>query len=123
MGNLPRVLPGSLPSNLKKLTLECDKIDNIQGLESLINLETLIIDSKTRINTIGLGCLKNLQKLYLNDNKITIIQGLDGLINLKHLEIHTNKIIQISETSLIFKGEVSKPNFTLLGNINISLNN
>ena len=52
------------------LNLRCNKIEVIEGLETLINLE----------------------ELNLSDNEISEIKGLENLTNLKYLLLFDNKI-------------------------------
>ncbi len=72
------------------------KIEEIEGLDELIQLETLHL-SKNQISEIsGLERLKNLKGLHLEENKITEIKGLESLLPLKYLHLGNNEITKIN---------------------------
>ena len=62
---------------------EIKTIDEIEGLENLLNLETLLLGDSGLEDLSGLKILKNLKVLVVADNNISQIEGLENLINLK----------------------------------------
>ena len=70
-------------------------INNINNLDSLVNLTELFLNDN-QINTIeNLDALVNLNYLDLNNNQITNIENLDSLVNLNYLELNNNQITTI----------------------------
>jgi internalin A len=84
--------------NLVQLThlyLDSNEITEIQGLEKLINLTGLSL-SQNQISQIkGLGNLKKLTDLSLSENEVKEMEGLSKLVNLTHLNLEGNKITDI----------------------------
>lgn len=73
-----------------------EKISDLRGLESAINLELLIL-AQNRIQDIRpLANLKKLTFLDLGGNAISDISPLAGLVNLEVLGLWSNKIVDIS---------------------------
>ena len=82
-------------TNLQKLTLECNQITKIEGLDKLTKLQELDLAYNLYITEIkGLNKLTNLQVLNLDYNKITEIKGLNKLTNLEILNLDYNKITE-----------------------------
>lgn len=80
--------------NLEKLTINSSLVTTA-GLEKLVSLKELNL-GRNRITTIaGLDSLANLEVLCLNNNSITQIKGLDRLVNLKKLALDGNHIARI----------------------------
>eukprot|EP00466_Bigelowiella_natans_P009477 jgi/Bigna1/141086/aug1.60_g15794 len=78
--------------NLRKLVLNSNIIEKIEGLDHLVNLEWLDL-SFNRISKIeGLDNLVNLKDLSLHKNKITKVEGLDNLKKLQILSLGENEI-------------------------------
>jgi len=69
-----------------------NKIQDLEPLEGLINLERLYLGSNKIQDLEPLAGLTNLERLYLGNNKIQDLEPLEGLINLKFLYLGSNKI-------------------------------
>ena len=83
-------------TNLQKLTLKCNQITKIEGLDKLTKLQELDLAYNLYITEIkGLNKLTNLQVLNLDYNKITETQGLNKLTNLRELDLEGNYITEI----------------------------
>lgn len=74
-----------------------ESIAEIEGLDKLVNLKTLILaDNKiTKINGFDSKNLTTLQSLSLSHNRITKIKDLDDLVNLTELAISKNQLSKI----------------------------
>jgi len=83
-------------SKLETLILENNQITEIKGLENLTNLEELNLNINLISEIKGLEKLTNLQTLYLNGNKITEIKNLDYLTNLETLCVNNNNFNDIT---------------------------
>ena len=103
--------------NVKTLTLTCDSIKAIEGLESMSELEELCLNqnlireiqglnfavslkilnlSKNKIERIqGLESCTKLEVLWLNENYIEVLEGLSELTKLKQLCVAGNQISKI----------------------------
>ncbi|MHA1895396.1 MAG: leucine-rich repeat protein [Candidatus Helarchaeota archaeon] len=82
----------------KALNLDGLRIKNIldiEGLESLYDLEVLRLNNNQISEIKGLEVLPNLQFLNLSQNQITEIEGLDELRKLKNLDLSYNQITEI----------------------------
>jgi internalin A len=87
---------GKLPASLQELYLNSnDKIDRIEGLETVVRLNSLCLANNAIKEIEGLGTLLSLKKLELNGNDITRIQGLQDKGSLEILRLHYNKITTI----------------------------
>ena len=81
--------------NLEKLFLNSNKITEIDGLESLINLKVLSL-GRNRITKIkNISHLVNLEDLFIQGNRIKKIEGLDSFENLRRLNLSRNRIREI----------------------------
>jgi Leucine-rich repeat (LRR) protein len=89
---------GSL-ADLEKLDPR-NKIEEIKGLEHLINLKELSLRANEIREIKGLDNLTNLQKLDLRHNRIKEIRGLEKLSQLQELKIRANPI-RSNESHLI----------------------
>lgn len=76
-----------------------NKISQIQGLESLRNLEQLNFSFNNISEIRNLDNLPKLRKLYLSHNKIKEIKGLDKLQNLEVLYLDGNFISEVKGLS------------------------
>jgi len=79
-------------NELQVLNLSRNSIFEIEGLESLKNLLELHLDSNRIVKIKGLEALKDLKLLNLAANSISEIEGLDTLTNLEELHLESNKI-------------------------------
>ncbi len=79
-------------TELQELNLDANQITEIEGLKSLVNLKTLHLNGNQIGQIKGLETLVNLQVLDLGNNQIAKIEGLDRLIHLQHLLLNENKI-------------------------------
>ncbi len=90
-------------TNLQELTLSENKITEIKGLEALTNLIILTL-SENKISEIkGLESLTKLQEISLNMNKISEIKGLEALKNLQKLNLEWNQITEIKGLESLIK--------------------
>lgn len=64
-----------------------DRIEWIEGLDKLLNLELLELGDNKIKAIKKLSQLKNLRELYLGKNKIEQIEGISELANLKILSL------------------------------------
>ena len=81
---------------LEILDLRGNKITEIKGLDNLVNLKELHLSVNRITDIIGLEKLNNLQKLNLNKNHISQINGLESLVNLEELQLNNNLITEIT---------------------------
>ena len=72
-----------------------DSIDDLIGLESLINLKDLNLNGNNISEIKNLENLKNLRNLDLSENIINEIGGLDSLIQLEFLHLEHNNLEEI----------------------------
>jgi hypothetical protein len=82
-------------TELQELNLDANQIIEIEGLKSLTNLKTLHLNGNQIGQIKGLETLVNLQVLDLGNNQIAKIEGLDRLIHLQRLLLNGNKIGKI----------------------------
>ena len=82
-------------TNLTRLDLDNNKIENIEPLKGLTNLTSLYLQSNKIENIEPLRGLTSLTSLYLVYNKIGNIEPLKGLSNLTSLSLYNNKIENI----------------------------
>lgn len=81
--------------NLQTLLLQGNQIMEIKGLENLTNLQTLSLSGNQITEIKGFENLTNLQTLYLQGNQITEIRGLENLTNLQRLYLQGNLITEL----------------------------
>ena len=73
--------------------MNSNEITTIEGLDGLVDLKTLSLDSNYITHISGLGDhLEIINTLMLSNNKISVIEGLDGLKNLTSLKLTKLKI-------------------------------
>jgi len=87
------------------LDLGFNKISKISGLNSLRNLQTLKLTYNIIEKIEGLENLVNLTSLSIDDNRLTKIEGLEKLINLVKLNLGGGKIEKISGMNELIKLE------------------
>ena len=68
----------------------------MNGLESLTNLRRLDLSNNSIENVSGLETLSKLEILNLENNNIKVIEGFDNLRSLKQLYLFSNQISQIN---------------------------
>lgn len=81
--------------NLKELSLPDNKITNLEPLKNMINLTRLSLDTNGITDISELKGLTNLTTLTLGDNRISNIDGVKNLSKLKTLDLSENEIIDI----------------------------
>ena len=89
----------------------------MEGLESLINLETLDLSNNYygELNKInGLDNLINIKRLNLSENKIQKVENLDKLVNLEYLLLECNDIRELDKNFLY--ALKNKCHISLVGN-------
>jgi Leucine-rich repeat (LRR) protein len=74
---------------------EIKQITDIEGLETLTNLQILNLSNNQISEITGLENLSELRELDLSFNKITDIQGLKNLVNLRELNLKGNRFVTI----------------------------
>ena len=85
-----------LSEKLTELTIKNSKLTNLNGIESLTNLETLYIYGNNIEDYSKLNTLVNLKKIDLSDTNITDVSVLNNLESLVELQIYANNIEDIS---------------------------
>ena len=116
---------------LKSLDLSWNNIKKVEGLETLVELEDLILgdgdylmgneiskieglDTLTKLKYLdlsfnhikrieGLEHLENLEDLYLTHNQITEIEGLESLKNLREIDLLENPVDDTMDIQALFK--------------------
>ncbi len=81
--------------NLEVLDLNSNQITRIEGLDQLTKIRELDLSSNLISEIAGLEKLVNLERLSLDNNQITRIEGLDQLTTLRGLALQGNQITQI----------------------------
>ena len=92
--------------NLQKLDLYRNQIKEIKGLESLVNLQELDLSDNQIQEIKDLELNVNLQKLDLSWNQIQEIKGLN--INLQELYLSNNQIQEIKGLESLFPKKLFK---------------
>lgn len=82
--------------NLQQLSIQGNKVDNIDALKDHKNLEKLDISSNNIKDITAISSSVNLTELLASGNKIENILAIKDLVNLKTLHISENKISDIS---------------------------
>ncbi len=77
--------------------LNCSEKDlmNLDGIENLINLQTLDCDNNNLISLKGIENIVNLEILICRGNNLTSLEGLENLINIKYLDITRNNLTSL----------------------------
>jgi len=88
---------------LQSLNLNDNQISEIKGLEKLVNLKFLDLRNNLISDIKGLETLTNLYALWLSNNQIFEIKGLEKLTNLQFLNISNNQIIDIKGLEMLKK--------------------
>ena len=81
--------------NLERLLIWGTKIQRIEGVKNLEKLEWLSLNRNQIERIEGLENLKSLQYLQLNGNKISKIENWEKLPNLESISLDNNKIKQV----------------------------
>ena len=79
-------------TNLTFLTLQANKLDKIQGLDTLVNLKELYLSQNFILKIEGVDKLVNLEILDLAFNKISKLENIETLSNLTDLWLNNNNI-------------------------------
>lgn len=82
--------------NLNTLQLNNNKIKDISDLKSLSNLRVVYLNDNEISDISVLKYLPNIQYLELGNNGLTDITGVKSLTNLQHLELMNNSIKDVS---------------------------
>ena len=82
-------------TDLEELLLDNNQISEIKGLETLTNLKELSLDNNQISEIKGLESLTELEILSLSNNQISEIKGLETLTDLKELSLDNNQISEI----------------------------
>lgn len=89
--------------NLRELYMTGQSITKIKGLDNLKNLESINLMWNTITEIKGLDKLSNLQDLYLSFNQITEIKGLEHNPKLKELYLGHNNITTLQGLGHLLK--------------------
>jgi len=76
-------------------------IEEIKGLDTLTNLQSLSLSGNQIKEIEGLGKLTNLRTLYLDRNQIEELKGLEHLENLQKLHLFGNPILERDVVELL----------------------
>ena len=74
-------------------------IEDITGIERLVNIRTLLLDNNGINNISSISNLNNLNNLILSNNQISNISSISNLNNLINLNLSNNQIIDITPVS------------------------
>lgn len=87
--------------NLQYLNLRDVWVSNVQALENLLRVGTLILDNCGVTDDIlpVLGSLASLDSLKLDNNALTTLEGLQALTNLQELSVACNQITSLAPIS------------------------
>ena len=79
--------------------LDCygKNLDNLDGVENLVNLENLDCSYNNLTNLNGIENLTNLLELNCYNNNLTNLNEMKNLINLKRLYCHDNHLTSLNE--------------------------
>jgi Leucine-rich repeat (LRR) protein/protocatechuate 3,4-dioxygenase beta subunit len=78
--------------NLESLYMEGNQVSDLTPLSKLTKLKSVWIGKNNITNLSPLGSLTNLTELYAEENEITNLVGLESLTNLTILDLHQNQI-------------------------------
>ncbi len=93
--NQDGILTKAEAEGIEKLTATDGEIENLKGIENLINLTELNL-RKTNITSLkDIENLSKLTQLYLDETKITSLQGIEKLTNLTILGLDETKITSL----------------------------
>ena len=84
-----------LKENLRAFSIAKNSIRYLSGLENLVNLTFITLQSNRLTKIENLGTLINLKELYLSQNFIEKIENLENLKNLEILDLAYNRISKI----------------------------
>ncbi len=87
-------------TELDLLTLSNNQIGRIEGLERLVHLRELHLGVNRIPRIEGLDTLVNLRELTLYGNRITCIEGLHHLECLEHLDLQHNRMVDPRDKAL-----------------------
>lgn len=79
-------------TNLRRLSLKCNKVDKIENLDNLLNLRELDLSFNCIERIENLECLVRLERLSLFRNNISRIENLQHLEQMVRLSIGNNLI-------------------------------
>lgn len=82
-------------TNLQQLWLGRNRIDKICNLHALTNLRQLSLQANRLEAMTGLGALPALEELYLSQNGIRRMEGLEALTRLSVLDLASNRVEQV----------------------------
>jgi len=85
--------------SLTHLDGQARNIRVLTGLETALNLQSLVLRFNHIHDVTPLAGLTNLTSLQLNDNEIHDVSPLGAMVNLRHLDLHDNDISDISALS------------------------
>lgn len=85
--------------SIKILNLSNEKLENLEGIEYLTNIEELYLDNNSLEQINRLRTLTKLRILHLQRNRISDISPLEGLRDLTELSLNGNRIISLNPLS------------------------
>ncbi|WP_096156570.1 leucine-rich repeat domain-containing protein [Bacillus sp. FJAT-45066] len=92
-------------------------IENLEGIERLVNLRFLLLSENNISSVAPLSALTNLEVLILDDNKIVDVSPLKTLTNLNVLVLSYNPVLDISQLGTLTNLEVLLINDTMISDI------
>tara|TARA_Y100001970_G_scaffold291331_1_gene428078 strand:- start:3300 stop:4481 length:1182 start_codon:yes stop_codon:yes gene_type:complete len=75
------------------------EIEDITGIERLVNIRTLLLNNNSINNISSISNLNSLNNLMLSNNQISNISSISNLNNLTNLNLSDNQIIDITPVS------------------------
>ena len=70
-------------------------LENLDGIEQLVNLKILYCNSNQITSLEGIEQLVNLEKLWCSNNQLTSLEGIENLRNLKILSCYNNQLTSL----------------------------
>lgn len=89
-------------TNLRRLSLKCNKVDKIENLDNLINLRELDLSFNCIERIENLECLLRLERLSLFRNNIRRIENVEHLTEIVRLSLGNNLIDSTNGVSLVW---------------------
>jgi len=72
-------------------------LENLDGIEQLVNLKILYCSHNQLTSLRGIETLNNLEELYCSYNQLTSLEGIENLRNLKILDCSNNQLTSLRE--------------------------
>jgi internalin A len=82
---------------IKHLNCSYKNLDNLEGIENLINLKTLVCYSNKLTNLNDIENLIHIEELDCSHNNLINLNGMKNLIKIKYLDCSYNNLTDLSE--------------------------